>query len=367
MCWLREHRKGFVCVVTLVFVLLRLASYLFMLGFLANFGSFRKKRARSVRCCDVTGEKDTLKDLYERGVLIHRSRRKDYVERRVDGYEEPKEIFVVGTSHYSESSAEDVRKVIETVRPQCVVVELCRSRTGMMFENGTEMGISGESQQDFLKVIARSLRLGGANALLAQFLLARTGGKGAGLDFKAARIAAESVGAEVVLGDRPIEISLRRALAALELRDQLVLARVLLTRIFCPPKAEVVDFTSTLPDSDVIEAYLNALSTQFPALYTPLVIERDLYLTWSLKRSKAVNHTRRVVGVIGRAHLPGIAKAIDDDAGNDPNNPIGFKQLVAIPPQPPLLRRILVRLAIDTTLFLFALIISNQIHNLRHE
>jgi hypothetical protein len=33
------------------------------------------------------------------------------------------------------------------------------------------------------------------------------------------------------------------------------------------------------------------------------VAERDLYLAWSLKRSKAVNGTSRVVGVIGKGHL----------------------------------------------------------------
>ena len=35
--------------------------------------------------------------------------------------------------------------------------------------------------------------------------------------------------------------------------------------------------------------------------------ERDLYLSWSLRRSKAVNGSRCVVGVVGRGHLRGIA------------------------------------------------------------
>lgn len=33
------------------------------------------------------------------------------------------------------------------------------------------------------------------------------------------------------------------------------------------------------------------------------VAERDLYLAWSLKRSKAVNSSKRVVGVIGKGHM----------------------------------------------------------------
>ena len=50
-------------------------------------------------------------------------------------------------------------------------------------------------------------------------------------------------------------------------------------------------------------------------LVGPLVHERDLYLAWSLKRSKAVNGARTVVGVVGRGHLRGVCYALTHDAG----------------------------------------------------
>lgn len=39
---------------------------------------------------------------------------------------------------------------------------------------------------------------------------------------------------------------------------------------------------------------------------SPLLHERDMYLAWSLKRSKAVNGSRAVVGVVGKGHLRGV-------------------------------------------------------------
>lgn len=42
----------------------------------------------------------------------------------------------------------------------------------------------------------------------------------------------------------------------------------------------------------------------------PLLYERDAYLAWSLKRSKAVNGAKRVVGVLGRGHLRGVCYAL---------------------------------------------------------
>lgn len=40
------------------------------------------------------------------------------------------------------------------------------------------------------------------------------------------------------------------------------------------------------------------------------------YLAWSLKRSKAVNKSKRVVGVIGKGHMNGVIYALVSDQGN---------------------------------------------------
>lgn len=48
----------------------------------------------------------------------------DYADRRSDGYTEPLELYVLGTSHVSDTSAKNVRRVLQAVRPQSVVVEV---------------------------------------------------------------------------------------------------------------------------------------------------------------------------------------------------------------------------------------------------
>lgn len=41
---------------------------------------------------------------------------------------EPEEIWLVGTTHISQESAVEVERVVRAVKPDNVVVELCRSR-----------------------------------------------------------------------------------------------------------------------------------------------------------------------------------------------------------------------------------------------
>lgn len=54
-----------------------------------------------------------------------------------------------------------------------------------------------------------------------------------------------------------------------------------------------------------------------------LLDERDQYLAWCLHRSKAVNGADRVVGVVGLAHLRGIAYHLQHSDGT-----LRFKDLV---------------------------------------
>lgn len=74
---------------------------------------------------------------------------------------------------------------------------------------------------------------------------------------------------------------------------------------------------------------------------SPLIHERDLYLAWSLKRSKAVNGCARVVGVMGKGHMRGVVYALMHNPGQ-----LRFKDLVGREPPPPLFRRVAVEVAL---------------------
>lgn len=61
-----------------------------------------------------------------------------------------------------------------------------------------------------------------------------------------------------------------------------------------------------------------------------LLHERDLYLAWSLKRSKAVNGCKTVVGVMGRGHLAGVVYHLFQESSL-----LRFRDLVGTRRRPP--------------------------------
>jgi hypothetical protein len=82
-----------------------------------------------------------------------------------------------------------------------------------------------------------------------------------------------------------------------------------------PSQELTEEVVEALRSDEAVDTLLATLRASFPELVPPLLAERDLYLAWSMKRSKAVNGVRRVVGVVGKGHLRGVAYALAADAG----------------------------------------------------
>jgi pheromone shutdown protein TraB len=246
-----------------------------------------------------------------------------------------------------------VERAITTLRPDAVVIELCRSRTGLLYADdapasdraSNPFGLSGEGGP--LAVLRRSLELGGWAPLFLRVLLVRLSARLSaslpasanshvravpGADFRAARYAATAVDATLVLGDRPVEITLERAWRALGWRDR---GRVLgaAWAVLGGGGASAPSSSGASADtheerasadallekaleeegSEVIEALEGTLAQRFPTLLEPLIAERDVFLSLTLKSSLAVSGKQRVLGVVGRGHVDGVVRALGED------------------------------------------------------
>ena len=273
---------------------------------------------------------------------------------------EPEDIWVLGTSHVSEQSAHDVEAAVAALQPDAIVLELCRSRTGLLYADeapssdraGNAFGLSG-AEGGALRAMQRSVALGGWTALLLRSFLARLsenlGGTlkvTPGADFRAAKRMAEASNATLVLGDRPVEITLERCWDALGGRQRWEVITALGAGLLARPAresperrsemqalldqalgaggergadggvdgAEGADGQSSPASSaatlDSLEA---ALGGRFPSLVAPLISERDIFLSLTIKSSYAVSGKRRVLAVVGAGHLDGVMAALGQE------------------------------------------------------
>ncbi|GIY15391.1 traB domain-containing protein [Caerostris darwini] len=237
-------------------------------------------------------------------------------------------VYLVGTAHFSLESQEDVAKTIRAVQPDSVMLELCKSRVNLLSLD--EATILEEAKGlNFQKITATLEQNGLLQGVLYFLLLSMSAhltkqlGMAPGGEFRRAYTEAQQVpGCVVHLGDRPIHITLQRALARLSLWQKFRIAWHML-RAKGPISKEEVE---RCKQKDLLEEMLAEMTGEFPELSQVFVTERDIYLTYSLQmaalpiispRSPDIATPSTVVGVVGIGHVPGIqerwGKVKDED------------------------------------------------------
>lgn len=229
-------------------------------------------------------------------------------------------VFLVGTAHFSRESQDDVANTIRAVKPDIVVVELCKARTAIL-QLDEETILQESRSLDFKKVQMILRQHGKVQGVLYLLLLSVSAhitkqlGMAPGGEFRTAFAEARrsAPGCLIQFGDRPIQVTLSRALASLSLWHKVKLTWHILTSKEPISKEEV----EKCKQKDFIEEMLAEMTGQFPAISEVFVKERDIYLCRSLQAAAqpVPNPTslsgiapRVVVGVVGIGHVPGIVE-----------------------------------------------------------
>nr|XP_027199898.1 traB domain-containing protein-like [Dermatophagoides pteronyssinus] len=240
-------------------------------------------------------------------------------------------VYLVGTSHFSKASHRDVRRVIRKFKPQVVVLELCRSR--MCFLSMSENEIMKEAKSlnfrkirdymkkhGFLQTFIYTLLLS-ASARVTKDLEIAPGGEFRNAFNEALKIP----GCVVMLGDRPIDITLRRAIATLTTWQKI---KITFHCLFNYEKLKEEEL-ERYKQKDVLEQLVDEFSAEFPGLSRVMVDERDMFLVDSLRNAaKTTPPDSTIVGVVGIGHVAGIRDKWETEN-------INVEELIKIPVQKP--------------------------------
>lgn len=235
-----------------------------------------------------------------------------------------KTIYLLGTAHVSKQSAELAEQLIEKIRPDAVAIELCSPR----FDNLKNP--DRWKNTDLVKVFKE----GKIYLLLAQLLLAgfqKKIGKNLqvkpGAEMMAAAAAAENVGSAIVLADREIRITLKRAWSELSLWTIFKLIFAMVRGLGSADELTEAEI-ERIKNSDALDELMKEFSEKFPTIRKSLIDERDQYLAGRI----AETPHNTIVAIMGAGHVPGIMRYLSE--------PIDFKNLEILP-KPKLLRKVL--------------------------
>ncbi|RAP53108.1 MAG: conjugal transfer protein TraB [Methanosphaera sp. rholeuAM270] len=220
-------------------------------------------------------------------------------------------LEIVGTAHISEKSVDAVRETIYEKRPEIVAIELDAGRYQTLVNES--YGIKREEKFD-LKTMLKSSNL--LVTLVTTFLAhtQRKMGDDVGVKpgsemLEAAKIARE-VNAEVALIDRNIQVTLKRTINGMTLKEKLSFVWELLTSYLSGEDDDDSSFEEEierLKQEDTIAEVMGYFKEASPGGYNALVHERDAYMAYHLKSLE----DRNVVAVVGAGHKPGISEFLE--------------------------------------------------------
>ena len=216
-----------------------------------------------------------------------------------------REIILIGTAHVSRESADLVERVIAEERPDTVCVEICRPRYEAIQQRDKWQ------QTDIVKVI-REKR---TSILLSQLIMASFQRKIAekfnitpGEEMLRAMAKAEEIGAEIVLADREIRVTLLRTWRQMGFWSKMKVLPDLIMSLFATDEITEEEIEK-LKQHDVLELALQTIGEKLPGLKITLIDERDLYMAQTIGHAPG----SRIVAVVGAGHVPGISKHLGEE------------------------------------------------------
>lgn len=237
--------------------------------------------------------------------------------------EEPRPgLAIVGTAHVSPQSVQEVRDLILARRPAKVLVELDAKRLAALQDPDAWLNT------DIIQVIRQKkqylflLQLYLANM---QSRLGVAAGAAPGSEMMAAVAAAKEVGAELVLIDRDIGITLRRMAGSMGFWARMRLVWRFMMEMFVPDDPKQKDLDAQLREiletkQDAITRMTDEFARFAPEAKTALIDERDDYMAGHMLEQAqgltpatgdaAAPATGGIVAVIGAGHMTGIKQRI---------------------------------------------------------
>ena len=130
----------------------------------------------------------SVNKLLAEGTLVRCKRPPEYQERRGDGYLEPGTVYVLGTNHRSRASAAAARSAVLALKPDVVMLELCRTRQALLVPTddgddgrrqaaevrGGELAFGGgRSDGSYIDSLRTALKSGSVGAVALRLAVAR--------------------------------------------------------------------------------------------------------------------------------------------------------------------------------------------------
>lgn len=209
-----------------------------------------------------------------------------------------KNIKIVGTSHISKDSINEVKTAVRDFKPEIIAVELDKRRY---------YSLNIKTEHTGLPKISRVGFTGFLFLVIGRYLQKKLGsivGVDPGSEMKAAVNICKKQNLMLALIDRDIELTLRRFSKVFTFREKM---RILKDVFVAPFSRERVYFDiRKVPKKEIIKRLLEELKKKYPNIYEVLIDERNKFMAKKLFLLTRNHPNKKILCVIGAGHEEGV-------------------------------------------------------------
>ena len=214
---------------------------------------------------------------------------------------------LLGTAHVSKESVAAVEAALASEAFDVIAVELDPARHRALTDPNAlaKLDLVQAIKSGKAGLLAANLALAAYQRRLSEQL-----GVEPGAELKAAAVGATARGLPMVLIDRDIGLTFKRAWGRLGFWKRSMLGAGLFTSLVIDEKVED-DAIEKLKQGDVLEASFAEFAGQSPELFEAVIAERDRYMAAKLREAGTAHPGKHVLAVVGAGHLAGLTAALE--------------------------------------------------------
>ncbi|MFH1276398.1 MAG: TraB/GumN family protein [Candidatus Woesearchaeota archaeon] len=219
--------------------------------------------------------------------------------------------YIIGTSHISKDSIEEIKTAIESKKPDIIAVELDRERATALFSE------EAKTKMSFSEIFKIGLK-GYLFAKVGQVVQRKLGqyvGSAPGSEMKTAIEEAKKRNLKVALIDQPIRITLKNFSKELTWKEKFHFIGDIFKGILFRKKQmkelgiENLDLNK-VPGKELIKKMMGKLKKDYPNIYKTLVEDRNKYMVKKLVKLMRDNPEQKIVVVVGAGHQEGMEELL---------------------------------------------------------
>lgn len=217
-----------------------------------------------------------------------------------------KNLVFLGTSHIARQSLDEVKKYIESEKPEIIALELDKRRLYTLIRDHKR------------KIMLRNIKNIGLKGFLfslfgawAERKLGRLVGVAPGSEMKQAIKIAKKENIQIALIDQDIEITLRKLSTSITWKEKWSFLIDIVKALFSGKKD--IEFNLTqVPDKKIIKKLTKKLEERYPSLYRVLIKDRNLVIAENIKKLMNVNPDKKILVILGAGHIDDVMELVKE-------------------------------------------------------